>query len=449
MVAVYGRDFPGMWSDWMDGFCGVYKDKVRKGDLCIMETSDVRCPSLVVHGVKDAMCPMFHAEFLAERLRDCSYVTFAEGKHNLHLRYHERFNKLVSDFLLKQKYQVALMRMRKRNRTCERTYPCADNTKPAPLLSIMDESWPQDELLKACEAGDIVSVKRIVEDGSNESARLFDALPTTPLHCAALGGHLEIVRYLVEEKACDVTCGDDFGSTPFIHAALGGKLDTVKYLYSIGGTDLMYPPDAMGITALHVACMGDDGLEVVKFLIDNGADLSRCDDNGITPLHMAAEGGSLSVVKFLLEEKECDSEPMSADGDTPLFIAALGNKLEVFKYLTAKWGCNPKCKNKYGKTPLHGASQRGHLDVVRTLVEDHNVDPTCRDGEGNTPLHVACLFGHLLIIQYFIEDRLCNPETKNSAGVTLEKMVNEKGYIYHNVTTYIRRVISILASKLL
>ena len=101
MVAVYEGDFPRMWSDWMDGFCGVYDDETRKGDLCIKETSDVRCPSLVIHGVRDAMCPTFHAEFLAERLSDCSHVTFPEGKHNLHSRYHEHFNKLVADFLLK------------------------------------------------------------------------------------------------------------------------------------------------------------------------------------------------------------------------------------------------------------------------------------------------------------------------------------------------------------
>ena len=99
MEAVYGGEFPGLWSDWMDGFFGIYNDKDRKGDLCTNETSLVRCRSLVLHGVKDAMCPIFHAEFLAKHLPNCRYVTYPDGKHNIHLRYQNEFNKLVEDFL--------------------------------------------------------------------------------------------------------------------------------------------------------------------------------------------------------------------------------------------------------------------------------------------------------------------------------------------------------------
>ena len=99
MEAVYGGDFPRMWSDWMDGFVGVYFDPVRKGDLCKKEAGEVKCPTLVVHGEKDALCPKFHAEFLSNEIPNCRYVTYPEGKHNLHLKYSEEFNKLVGEFL--------------------------------------------------------------------------------------------------------------------------------------------------------------------------------------------------------------------------------------------------------------------------------------------------------------------------------------------------------------
>ena len=99
MEAIYGSDFPSLWTAWMDGFCGVYSDEERQGDLCVREAGQVQCPSLVVHGVKDAMCPMFHAEFLTKQLPNCQYVTYPDGKHNLHLKYHREFNKLVADFL--------------------------------------------------------------------------------------------------------------------------------------------------------------------------------------------------------------------------------------------------------------------------------------------------------------------------------------------------------------
>ena len=99
METLYGGEFPGMWSNLADALGDLYGDPVRRGDICIQEVGEVQCQSLVVHGEKDALCPTFQAEFLAERLRDCRLVTYPEGKHNLHLRYHEQFNKLVSDFL--------------------------------------------------------------------------------------------------------------------------------------------------------------------------------------------------------------------------------------------------------------------------------------------------------------------------------------------------------------
>ena len=101
METIYGEDFPEMWCEWMDAFVGVHFDPNRKGDLCTKELAQVKCPSLVVHGDKDVLCPKFHANFLSKQLPNCRYVTFPEGKHNLHLKYSLNFNKLVSDFLSK------------------------------------------------------------------------------------------------------------------------------------------------------------------------------------------------------------------------------------------------------------------------------------------------------------------------------------------------------------
>ena len=99
MEMTYGGDFPGMWSNWMDGFVGVNSDPERKGDLCMKEVSEVDCPTLVVHGTKDVLCPAFHADYLARNLKDCRLVMWPEGKHNLHLKHHQEFNKLVTEFL--------------------------------------------------------------------------------------------------------------------------------------------------------------------------------------------------------------------------------------------------------------------------------------------------------------------------------------------------------------
>ena len=107
LEAVYGEDFQRMWSDWTDSMAEVNSSKLTReppseeiqGDLCVKELSAVKCPTLIVHGVKDPLCPLFHAEFLARKIKGSKLELMAEGKHNLHLRYHEEFNKMVEIFM--------------------------------------------------------------------------------------------------------------------------------------------------------------------------------------------------------------------------------------------------------------------------------------------------------------------------------------------------------------
>ena len=52
-------------------------------------------------------------------------------------------------------------------------------------------------LHKAAERGDIVEVKRLIEDDADKEHE--DGLESTALHHAAKNGHLEVVVYLVEQ----------------------------------------------------------------------------------------------------------------------------------------------------------------------------------------------------------------------------------------------------------
>ncbi|HEY6438199.1 MAG TPA: ankyrin repeat domain-containing protein, partial [Ignavibacteriaceae bacterium] len=50
----------------------------------------------------------------------------------------------------------------------------------------------------------------------------------TPLHRAARYGHLDVVKYLVEQKGADVNAVNKYGYTPLHRAARYGHLDVVK-----------------------------------------------------------------------------------------------------------------------------------------------------------------------------------------------------------------------------
>ena len=61
------------------------------------------------------------------------------------------------------------------------------------------------ELIRASKDGDLSKVKYLVEvcHVDPHSCRDYEN-DATPLHWATLYGHLDVVRYLVEERNCDV-----------------------------------------------------------------------------------------------------------------------------------------------------------------------------------------------------------------------------------------------------
>ena len=52
----------------------------------------------------------------------------------------------------------------------------------------------------------------------------------TPLHYAALGGHLRVVKYLIDEQSCNPSHLDNQIKTPLHWAAVKRHMDTVKFL---------------------------------------------------------------------------------------------------------------------------------------------------------------------------------------------------------------------------
>jgi len=99
MEEIYGSSFPSLWSAW----CGAYKDFYDKGgDICKDDLAKIAAPALVIHGMKDAMVAEEHIHFLHQNINNSKQVIWAEGKHNLHLKYKKEFNAMVQEFLLEK-----------------------------------------------------------------------------------------------------------------------------------------------------------------------------------------------------------------------------------------------------------------------------------------------------------------------------------------------------------
>ena len=60
----------------------------------------MQCPTLIVHGAKDRLCPQFHADYLEENIRGSEMVVMEKGTHSLQFKCAQEFNQLTEQFLL-------------------------------------------------------------------------------------------------------------------------------------------------------------------------------------------------------------------------------------------------------------------------------------------------------------------------------------------------------------
>ncbi|KAM8966966.1 serine hydrolase BPHL [Pelodytes ibericus] len=98
MEDLYGKEyFASTFKAWVEAMSS-YSSR-SDGNICRHLLPFIECPTLIIHGQKDGMVPQFHCHFIHQQIKGSKLHLMPEGKHNLHLRYAEEFNRLVEDFL--------------------------------------------------------------------------------------------------------------------------------------------------------------------------------------------------------------------------------------------------------------------------------------------------------------------------------------------------------------
>ncbi|XP_042970922.1 ankyrin repeat-containing protein At5g02620-like isoform X2 [Carya illinoinensis] len=153
----------------------------------------------------------------------------------------------------------------------------------------------------------------------------------TPLHIAALLGHLQFTNALLQRKA-----------------------------------QLVEKVDSSGRTALHLAC-AEGHTQVVKALLQANMDMCLVSDQeGRIPLHLAAMRGHVEVIKELLIAHPGSIYRVNLYGDNVLHLCVRYNCLDALKLLVESVNDEDfvNSKDNDGNSILHLAAMLGQMKVT-------------------------------------------------------------------------------------
>jgi ankyrin repeat protein len=194
------------------------------------------------------------------------------------------------------------------------------------LLNEHDEIRGRTPVMAACINGHLETVRWLLDQGAATNERDRDGW--TALHLAGRWGHTPTVSLLMQ-RGTDPTIADESGETPLMLASEYGHLETVRSLLDHpSAAAILNHRNELGETALWRAYYGasGDGMKaghVVKALLESGADPTTISNDGSTPLMAASCHGRRETVRWLLDQPSAvvTLNHRNRDGETALWRA--------------------------------------------------------------------------------------------------------------------------------
>ncbi|GKT98016.1 ankyrin 3 [Fusarium langsethiae] len=262
----------------------------------------------------------------------------------------------------------------------------------APLLSValkkagnealgLLDNQKRTPLHHAALHGHLAASKQLLKSGAKADARAVNG--QTALHFAVLQGRQSVLKLLVDSDAGLVSATNHLGQTPLLLAVIRGTSPTVKLLLERHAD--VKTLDRFKSSVLHHA-VGTDKPSLLKILLDSGADMNSQNTQGHTPLHLAISENHPAIIKLLLE-RGCRVDIPAVSGRTALHVAAAsGNKSCAQEILKRKAPADTKDRD--GQTALVYAVEGLHVSLVKLFLES-KTDVNARNKKGFNVLMVA------------------------------------------------------------
>ena len=259
-------------------------------------------------------------------------------------------------------------------------------------------------------------------------------LRETALHAAVRKGHLSVIRLLLNDlDQSAISCKNSAGRLPQHDAVHLNKYNALKVLLALGASPTVRCDNAI-LLPLPIHPYFSRNLEGI-----------RC-PCGSTPLHLAAMYGHQSIAQLLIENK-ADVNAGDCNGSTPLHVATCQD-MSALVVLLVKNGADINSRSLNGSTPLHSAAACFGKSVFYPLF-DMGCDHLAVDNEGMTALHYIVKDVNITITDYLTDLYVRNPKDwienprRNSHHETMDKLDR----IYPWLNTLVEVIRSFMAAE--
>ena len=182
-----------------------------------------------------------------------------------------------------------------------------------------------------------------------------------PLYYAARLGFRDLSEHLISEHPEHVNARGGFEWTPMHAAAIAGHVDILSLLFEHGADfDGRNHHDR---TPLHQASHNGK-VDAQQFLLDCGANIDARDLIDCTPLFLAVYGGHVECVRMLLERRARTDGPSDGSyGGTVLHLGVRKGNIEVVRLLLDH-GADVNTHDRWGRPPSHLTKQQEILELL-------------------------------------------------------------------------------------
>lgn len=279
----------------------------------------------------------------------------------------------------------------------------------------------------AAEREMLLVIKTLVEHGADVNAQHH--LGQTILHSVASFGFGELVEYLLSKNA-SYQIEDYLCFTPIHWAAIHGHINVIKILIRYG--DDVSRKGCNNYTALHLGVMRKD-VELLLFLLSVNADPNAVAEDGRTPLDLAFQVGSRNIMELLLKNG-AKVEDNSFIGSKVLFGAIAFKSLELVRLLLSK----TEHFDTYPTVILNYAIGTQFSEGVKLLLSfGANIEQI--DVNGNVPLASGVMSRNSDMVNLILETGL-NNLTRERFNNFLDITSEAKVYSFFSNTTSIHKV---------